>query len=78
VAAYNIAEAKAHLSDLVERALRGESIAIMRRGKPLVQLTVIEQSAAKKPIDIEMLRALTAGMPMTSETVQQMRDEARY
>ena len=37
----NLAEAKAHLSDLVARAEAGEAIQISRRGKPVVQLSTI-------------------------------------
>jgi len=35
----NINQAKAHLSDLVERAVAGEEIVIGKAGKPLVRLT---------------------------------------
>ena len=34
----NLAEAKAHLSELVARAEAGETIQISRRGKPVAQL----------------------------------------
>lgn len=37
----NIYEAKAHLSQLLERALAGEEIVIARAGKPLVKLTPV-------------------------------------
>jgi prevent-host-death family protein len=42
----NVAEAKAHLSDLIEKALRGEEVVIARRDVPLVRLTAI---ASAKP-----------------------------
>jgi len=44
-----IAEAKAHLSELIERAARGEPVRITRRGKPVARLTGVERQA--KPID---------------------------
>jgi prevent-host-death family protein len=76
----NLADAKARLSELVDRAESGEDICITRRGKPVVRLTRIEQP--KKPIDVEMLRKLTASMPMQSESagefIRRMRDEDRY
>lgn len=37
----NIAEAKAKLSELLDRALAGEEIVIARAGKPLARLTPI-------------------------------------
>ncbi|MEQ1502547.1 MAG: type II toxin-antitoxin system prevent-host-death family antitoxin [Myxococcota bacterium] len=39
----NIAQAKAELSDLVDRALRGEEIVIARRDRPLVRLVAVDQ-----------------------------------
>ena len=41
----NIAEAKAHLSELIDAALRGEDVVIARRDVPLVRLEVL--AAAK-------------------------------
>ncbi len=38
----NIAEAKAKLSELLDRALAGEEIVIARAGKPLVRLVPIK------------------------------------
>ncbi|MGL4286444.1 MAG: type II toxin-antitoxin system Phd/YefM family antitoxin [Phreatobacter sp.] len=37
--AVNPADAKAHLSELVDRVEAGDSIHIIRRGKPVAQLT---------------------------------------
>ncbi len=76
----SVAEAKAHLSELIERAAAGETVCITRRGKPIAQLTAI--SAPRKPIDFAALRALTDRMPMQTESarefVRRMRDEDRY
>lgn len=44
----NVAEAKAHLSDLIETVLRGEEVVIARRDVPLVRLTAIS-SAKPQP-----------------------------
>lgn len=38
----NLAEAKARLSELVDRCLAGEEIVIARRNQPLVRLQVVE------------------------------------
>jgi prevent-host-death family protein len=37
----NVHEAKTHLSRLLERALAGEEVVIMRSGRPLVKLTPV-------------------------------------
>jgi prevent-host-death family protein len=44
----NIAEAKAKLSALLDRALAGEEIVIARAGKPLARLVPIEQRTRRK------------------------------
>jgi prevent-host-death family protein len=76
----SLADAKARLSELVDRAEAGEDICITRRGKPVVKITRVDQP--KEPIDVEALRALVASMPMSplpaGEFIRRMRDEARY
>ena len=44
----NIAEAKAKLSELHDRALAGEEIVIARAGKPLARLVPIETRTRRK------------------------------
>jgi prevent-host-death family protein len=46
----NIHDAKTHLSKLIERVVKGESIIIAKAGKPLVKLTAIEP-AEPKPVN---------------------------
>jgi prevent-host-death family protein len=41
MAAVNLADAKAHLSELVDRVEAGDSIDITRRGKPVARLTAV-------------------------------------
>jgi prevent-host-death family protein len=76
----NLADAKAHLSELVAAAAAGEAICIMRRGKPVARLVAAE--AARRRIDPAALRALTEAMPMQDESagefVRRMRDDERY
>src|SRR5262249_51496493 len=45
----NIAEAKAKLSSLLDRALAGEEIVIARAGKPLARLAPVESMTRRKP-----------------------------
>lgn len=78
--AYNVAEAKTHFSALIERVEAGESVEIMRRGKPVARVVPI--AGPKKPIDFEAIRRLRASLPPdptnAADIVRQMRDEARY
>lgn len=73
----SLAEAKAHLSELINRVAEGDTVRITRRGKVVAQLSPVVE--AKKPIDVDALRALTATMPMAAEPaadlVRRMRDE---
>jgi len=76
----NLADAKAHLSELVARAAAGEPICIMRRGKPVAQLAAV--NVRRKRIDPGVLRAVTDPMPLQPEPardfVRRMRDDQRY
>ena len=75
----SIADAKAHLSELVDRAVGGETVRITRRGKPVAQ--IVAAKTPRKPIDVAAVRALVAKMPEQIEPVRafirRMRDEAR-
>jgi len=76
----NLKEAKAHLSELTERAAAGETIIITKRGKPVVQLS--SPVKAYKPVELERLRRLTDSLPRQTEQagefVRRLREEARY
>jgi prevent-host-death family protein len=76
----SIADAKAHLSELVERAAAGETVCITRRGKAVARITAVD--TPRTHIDVAALRALTAAMPVQPETardfIRRMRDEDRY
>lgn len=78
--AVNLADAKARLSELVDRVEAGDSIVIIRRGKPVARLTALAKP--RKPIDAALLHSLTAAMPPQShsaaELVRSMRDGDRY
>lgn len=74
-----LADAKAHLSELVDRVEAGDTIDITRRGKPVARLTAAVKP--RKRIDIAMLKALTASMPIqapAADLVRSMRDGDRY
>jgi prevent-host-death family protein len=74
---FSVAEAKTHLSELLDRAERGEEVVITRRGQPVAQLAPVRPT--KPGIDFARLRALRAAMPVSKTTaakvVRRMRDE---
>jgi len=76
----SLADAKARLSELVDRAEAGDAVTITRRGKAVAQITAIKQP--KKPIDSAALIALTENMQFQEESsgdfIRRMRDENRY
>jgi prevent-host-death family protein len=75
----SLAEAKAHLSELVDRVENGGSIDITRRGKAVARLTPVAKP--RQPIDAASLRSLSATLPPQSESaadlVRAMRDGDR-
>ena len=76
----NLANAKAHLSELVDRVEAGDSIDITRRGKPVARLTAV--AMPRKRIDAAVLQSLTATLSPHSQSaadlVRSMRDGDRY
>lgn len=78
--AVSLADAKAHLSEIIDRVEAGDSVDITRRGKPVARLTAVAKP--RKPIDAAQLQALTASMPPQTETaadmVRAMREDERY
>lgn len=75
----NLADAKSHLSELVDRVQAGDSIAITRRGKTVACL--VAASRPRKQIDKAMLEAFTATLPPqpadAAALVRSMRDGDR-
>ncbi|MCC6737184.1 MAG: type II toxin-antitoxin system Phd/YefM family antitoxin [Bauldia sp.] len=74
-----LANAKARLSELVDRVEAGETIEVTRRGKPVARIVGIAK--ARKRIDAAALSSLTDTMPLqmpAAEFVRAMRDDDRY
>ncbi len=46
----NVHEAKTHLSRLLEQALAGDDVIIMRSGRPLVRLVPVDQAPARRVV----------------------------
>ena len=79
---HSVADAKAHLSALIDRALKGEEVVITRHGRPVVTLRPVEapQPPRMTPAEsIAWLRAHRVGTIMPQEDagsfVSRMRDE---
>lgn len=76
----SLAEAKAKLSELVERAAAGETVEITKRGKPMAQIVGVKKKL--KPIDFDAIREMTNNMTYQEESagdfMRRLRDEARY
>ncbi|MGK6355263.1 type II toxin-antitoxin system Phd/YefM family antitoxin [Sphingomonas sp. DT-207] len=74
----NLADAKARLSEIVDRVEAGESIEITRRGKPAARLVPPKKQRELRPVDVEALRKLRETMPYQQESaadlVRRMRD----
>ena len=79
-ATINLKEAKARLSELVDRAESGETVAISRRGRVVAQITA--SPATRQPVDLAALRALTRRLPPATRdsgaTMREVREGARY
>jgi prevent-host-death family protein len=73
----NLADAKAHLSAIVDRVESGETVDIIRRGKPAARLSPAVMTKSK--ISRKSLADLVAGLPLNEDnTVRTMRDDDRY
>ena len=76
----SLAAAKAHLSELVERAGNGEAVRVTRRSQPVAQLIAVD--TPRRRIDIAALGAMTDTMPPQIESardfIRRMRDADRY
>jgi prevent-host-death family protein len=73
---YSIAEAKAHLSELIDRVEAGESVEITKRGKLVARVTPPVRKLTK--IDVDALRKLTASQTPSKvsavDLIREMRD----
>ncbi len=70
--AFKLADAKAHLSELVSRAEAGETLEITRRGRPVARLVPVE--SPRPVIDWEALRQVRAGaVADDTTTVEELR-----
>jgi prevent-host-death family protein len=77
---YSLADAKARLSELIDRVEAGETVEITRRGKIVAR--VVPPAGTLKPIDWDALARLRARLPEQKQGagafIRQMRDSDRY
>lgn len=74
----SLAEAKAHLSELLGEVAGGEELVITRHGQPVARLSPVAQP--KKPLPLKALAALRGRLPAwrepSGDTLRELRDEA--
>ena len=72
-----VAEAKAHLSGLLNRIERGEEVIVTRRGQPVAKIVPVQTAKRRLP----SLRDFRAKLPRPSvsgsDVLRRLRDESR-
>jgi antitoxin (DNA-binding transcriptional repressor) of toxin-antitoxin stability system len=76
----NLAQAKAHLSELLDRVESGEEVIITRHGQPVAHIR--QAVAPKNPLPVDRLAEFRARMPSwrkeSAKLVREMRKDERY
>jgi antitoxin (DNA-binding transcriptional repressor) of toxin-antitoxin stability system len=76
----NLAQAKAHLSELLDKVEAGEEVVITRHGKPVAHIRAAVPP--RMPLPLEKLAAFRAGRsPWRKDSaalLREMRDDERY
>lgn len=70
-----LADAKAHLSHLLDRVEAGKKVVITRRGQPIARITPVDKP--KQPIRslAEFSRSMPRWRKSSAELLREMRDE---
>lgn len=75
----SIAEAKARLSEIIDKAAHGEEIIITRRGTPVARVTAV--ATPRAPIDFHRVDAFRSSLKLdrkgSTALIRRMRDD-RY
>lgn len=78
VAQYSVAEAKAHLSEILDKVEAGSEVVITRRGAPVARLSAVA-GRPRRPLDLAGLAAFRGRTPIQEERsadlIRRMRDE---
>ena len=71
-------EAKTHLSELLDRVTRGESITITKHGMPVATLGPAQQARTRSAAElVDELRRLRMGVRLDGLAVRDLIDEGR-
>ena len=73
--AINLAEAKAHLSELVSKAQSGEETIITRRGQPVAKLVPVATPKKALRSLSDFRAALPKARKSSADLIRQLRDE---
>lgn len=75
----NLAQAKAHLSELLDKVEAGEEVMITRYGRAIAHVRAA--TSAKQPLPLDELAALRASLPPldrpSADILREARDEER-
>ena len=73
----NLARAKAHLSELLDRVEAGEEVVITRHGRPVAHISPVARP--RRPLRLQALAEFRARMPRlrrpSAELLREARDE---
>ena len=78
----SLSEFRAHASEMLDRVEKGETVRILRHGKPVAELVPVQQGADgdlpawKRPV--EPLRYLRPPSKTGAEMIIEEREDARY
>ena len=75
MSAVNLAVAKAHLSELINKVESGEEVVITRHGRPVAR--VVPVAAAVQQVPLQRLAALRKQLPAVSKSSAQSLRELR-
>ena len=74
----NVREARRRIGQLLDKVIAGEQIIIMRRGKPVARMSVVDRDeldACKFPNRQDFRNSLPAAGKSAAELLREMRDE---
>jgi antitoxin (DNA-binding transcriptional repressor) of toxin-antitoxin stability system len=80
MSAHSVAEARNHLSELIDRAMKGEPVVITRHGTPVVEIKAVgRQGRPMTKADVDWLRENIVEPSVPDDDpvsiVERMRDE---
>jgi prevent-host-death family protein len=75
----SVAQAKAHLSEILAKVAAGEELQITRRGRAVARLVPEPKAIDREPFDFDALAAFVDAQPLWhGNSVLSMREQDRY